>query len=566
MREYITGNFYEFVVNYFYTTYDDEGRKKCWLSLSDGESDVKYNVPAYLYQENMDLEGSKIRCRVASIQPNGYPFLFQDKAAILRECYNDGEVYYFSALEKCVDPKSNGTYYRVLDRINGIEHRFYCDADTDIDGLNAFTVKVDGSVLRMKPATKDEAESAVLPVFPDNQFGHEDSTHEWKSSLIYPVGEDCQENPDGDKQVKVIMKSIAGLQNTDGGLLYIGVCDDGSLRGIEQDCAHLVTEDDVFKGYRQGADSFAQKINNSVSRFLGKESLENIDVKFYKQKSTGKVFCIVEAQPVQNPVFVNGNELFRRFGNGYRQLKNSEIVSFILRRSSEGVARQVFTRPMPKDCIELSPNTTTELSAPGFVVPITKAAMAKRFNTYHMAFFDDNTFLYSTQSHRNDEGCIAEVVFNNIDGNLEWSRDLLVKASKDGHVKFIQAFDMCKIGPEDTRLACKTDDILSVRVAHKYDFIKLSFNDGVDNREKYMRVVNLFEKNTEKELSTNTDGRGARHIFELKGKQAIPTSCTLTGMTVVHETLPDEILFVSPKEGSLGRGCVVGAIPDSRIY
>ena len=105
MRTYTQGTQYEFIVNYFYTTADDEGRERCWLSLSDGEGARKYNVPAYPYQKT-GFDGKTILCKVTKVLDNGYPYLLQNKADVLKECYNAGETYWFSVLEKKVDPYS----------------------------------------------------------------------------------------------------------------------------------------------------------------------------------------------------------------------------------------------------------------------------------------------------------------------------------------------------------------------------------------------------------------------------------------------------------------------------
>ncbi|MBR5056510.1 MAG: hypothetical protein IKX03_04880, partial [Bacteroidales bacterium] len=97
------------------------------------------------------------------------------------------------------------------------------------------------------------------------------------------------------------------------------------------------------------------------------------------------------------------------------------------------------------------------------------------------------------------------------------------------------------------------------KVVHKYDFLKVLFTDGTDNRQKYIRVQSLFGKNTETKLKANSEPQAIKNDFKAKGNALIPKSCSLLAVDVVHETLPDEILFVSAQNGSSGYGSIVGS-------
>lgn len=565
MRTYTLGTQYEFIVNYFYTTIDNDGRTRMWLSLSDGESARKFNVPAYPYQKT-GFEGKTILCKVSKVLENGYPFLLQDKAEIIRNCYKDGETYWFSVGEKVIDPNSNRPYYRLTDRINNIDwHRYYCSDQTELDGLVGFTVSIKGDYLDLTITTDTEAKEQTetspetTGIF-HNPFGHEDNYHEWKSSLVFPSDSTDQVDLDVDKQVKVILRSIAGFQNAEGGLLYIGVTNSGEVRGIEPDYPYLDRGNDP-NTYQKDPDGFENKIRNAVNLFLGKTSLDNIDFKFYLQKSSKKVFCIIEVSKTNKPIYRDGKEVFKRYGNGYRQLRGDEITDLALEKANDKTAQIEFTRPMPDDCAEYNPNNNvipTTNANPAPVVKL-KKNLLKRMDYYYMAFFTDNTFMYSKNSHQSDANLLCEVRFNKIDGNMEYSRDLLAKCSKDGCVQFLQAYDVCKLGDADKRISLKTDDVFTIIVVHKYDFLKVLFNDGKNDRQKYIRVTSLFGKDTEAKLKANTEPKDIKYEFKLKGNAVIPTKCTLLSVDVVHETLPDEIQFVSAKSGASGYGSIVGS-------
>ena len=177
---------------------------------------------------------------------------------------------------------------------------------------------------------------------------------------------------------------------------------------------------------------------------------------------------------------------------------------------------------------------------------------------YYMTFFSTGEFMYSKESHASEADVIEEVRFNRFNGNMEYSRDLLVKCTSDGHAQFLPAFEMCKLGDPDTRIKVGKCDFTAMRVAHKYDFLKVIFTDseGIEY-EKYIRVQNVFGDDTEKNLKSNS--YDPKYEFKLKGNSTIPSGMTLKDVKVIHETLPDEIQFVSARTGSMGRGSVVGS-------
>ena len=574
MREYILGTQYEFIVNYFFTNKDEYGRDRLWLSLSDGETARKYNVPAYPYQRT-GYEGKTIMCKVTKILDNGFPYLLQDKAEVLQNCYETGETYWFSVLDKCTDSYSGRPYYNLIDRVNNIAHRYYCSEADELSGVVPFVVKeIKDAHLELKVQTSQSSEETISRETKDlddlhNPFGHEDSYHEWKTSLVYPSDASDQDNPDVEKQIKNIMRSIAGFQNADGGLLYIGVTNDGEVRGIEPDFIHLEEGDDDNK-YPRNADGFENKVRTAVNHYLGKMSLENIKFKFYLQDSTKRIFCVITVNKTPRPVYREGRDVFKRFGNGFRALKGEEITDLAYDKLNDTDEQMEFSLTMPTDCIELNPNVNVEaLKKEAESTTVVKIAndFLKKMDFYYMTFYTNDTFQYSKLSHADDPDVLTEVRFNKIDGNLEYSRDILLKCLKNGHVQLLQAYDVCKLGEPDTLISLPTKDILTMKVAHKYDFIKVSFTDGKDDREKYMRLTSLFGKDTEADLKSNKSEREIRYEFKLMGNKMIPGTCTLKDVSIIHESLPDEIQFVSARSGSVGLGSIVGSqIIDTASY
>lgn len=555
MREYKIGTEYEFIVNYYYTTNDDQGQDK-WLSLCDGESEIKYNVPAYPCQKS-GYEGKTVICKVTKILPNGYLYLSQKRSDVLTMLYVKGETYWFSVTGKQEDSYTQRPYYLLLDRINNIQHRFYCSETDELSGLMPFKVQdIKGRYLELAISdTKDEKRKELY--LNNNPFGHEDQYHEWKASLVFPANSSDPENPEVEKQIKNIMRSIAGFQNAEGGLLYIGVTDDGHVCGIESDFA-FIDEGDVNMTYKQNTDGFESKIRNAVNHYLGKESLENIRFKFYRQQSTRLTFCIITISKTKRPIYVEGRDVIKRFGNGFRNLKGEEITNFVCDKLNDKSEDIDFSVVIPNDCIEVNPNDNVEVNQTDNVVGLDKNIRQKQ-DYYYMTFYTNNKFMYSKNSHTSDSNVITEISFNKIDGNLEYSKDILIKCSKDGHATCVSAFDLCKLGTPDTFIELNTENVLTVKVARKYDFLKIKFKDTeMNEREKYMRLTSIFGTNTENNLTANARANTFKKWFEGNGIMIIPNTYTLNDVEVIHETLPDQILFVSTLKGSIGMGCIVG--------
>ncbi|GJM64846.1 RNA-binding domain-containing protein [Persicobacter diffluens] len=123
-------------------------------------------------------------------------------------------------------------------------------------------------------------------------------------------------------------KNLCAFANTDGGMLLIGVNDDKTIRGIEED----------FNGIKSGKknlDGYGINFDNLIKKFFGEAfgSLLSYDhIRFQDNKT---VFCI-EVKPSSHEVFLlvdeNGNnaeEVFIRHCSSARQLVGKELVSFI---------------------------------------------------------------------------------------------------------------------------------------------------------------------------------------------------------------------------------------------
>ena len=109
--------------------------------------------------------------------------------------------------------------------------------------------------------------------------------------------------------------------NTSGGHLFIGIDDDGQLRGLQEDYATLK---------KPGRDGFEQYIMELISNKLGTNLCTLVAVCFYKIEAYD--FCHLAIKRAGSPVYLHDNDrshFFVRTGNGTRELDIPEALDYI---------------------------------------------------------------------------------------------------------------------------------------------------------------------------------------------------------------------------------------------
>ena len=148
-----------------------------------------------------------------------------------------------------------------------------------------------------KPQTLDEmlqaGESAVL---------------EFKSTLRWDINKQ-QANTE---LQKVIAKTVAGLMNAEGGTLVIGIADDGTVLGLENDFKSLKRPD---------KDGFEQVLRQVLIDFLGAEFSQYVHVSFPEHE--GRSVCVIKIDRTPRPVYLTdkgSTDFYIRAGNTTRPL------------------------------------------------------------------------------------------------------------------------------------------------------------------------------------------------------------------------------------------------------
>jgi hypothetical protein len=153
--------------------------------------------------------------------------------------------------------------------------------------------------------SSNDFESAATEVRQQIAAG-ESASVEFKSSLRH----DYRTNAVNRDLTKVVVKTLAGFLNADGGTLLIGVNDEGSVVGIESDMTSLS---------KKNVDGFEMALRNAMALYLGVEISPLLGVQFIDLE--GRTIARVACPPHHEPVFLRDaerQEFYVRDGNQTR--------------------------------------------------------------------------------------------------------------------------------------------------------------------------------------------------------------------------------------------------------
>ena len=189
---------------------------------------------------------------------------------------------------------------------------------------------------------------------------------EFKTSAFYAPTE---HNP-GFTQMRTIAETVSSFMNKEGGTLLIGIRDDGTVVGIENDLdvlgfrpssveLRLPRMNDSTFTYGASYDKYQLKLRNIFKAFLGPNHMKYLgEIKFGKVPTfpskalSSKVCCLIEVKKCDENDFVycsekysaNGpviDEIFVRSGNQTRKLQGAERDVFVRDRVMAGFDAQM---------------------------------------------------------------------------------------------------------------------------------------------------------------------------------------------------------------------------------
>ena len=148
----------------------------------------------------------------------------------------------------------------------------------------------------------------------------ESATLEFKSTFRW----DMREGRVNRSLETVIMKTLAGYMNAHGGMLLIGVADDGTIVGLEHDYSALKKRD---------RDGFEQMLMSSVATRLGADACQCVQAVFHSVD--GHDVCRTIISEAHRPVYLRDGEipkLYVRTGVSTRELNVQEAIDYTATR------------------------------------------------------------------------------------------------------------------------------------------------------------------------------------------------------------------------------------------
>lgn len=148
---------------------------------------------------------------------------------------------------------------------------------------------------------------------------------EFKSSLRW----DYREGKVNPKLEIEILKSITAFSNADGGILLIGVTDDGEILGLDQD----------YNSLRGNKDQFELHLRNQINKTFGKVfATNNLNINFYPHNESD--LCEIEVKRSENPIFLEVTDkhglktkkFYVRSGNTSQEFQIDEASEHIKNR------------------------------------------------------------------------------------------------------------------------------------------------------------------------------------------------------------------------------------------
>lgn len=142
---------------------------------------------------------------------------------------------------------------------------------------------------------------------------------EFKATLFF----DIEKKQKNDNLKFSISKTIAAFLNTKGGILFIGINDNGEIEGLENDYQ-------IFNSGNK-KDSFHKSLDSTIKHFLGKNCYKYIDAKFHSFND--KDFMVITVKKSLYPVILrnkNEKEFYIKAGATVEKLDIEETIEWVL--------------------------------------------------------------------------------------------------------------------------------------------------------------------------------------------------------------------------------------------
>lgn len=163
----------------------------------------------------------------------------------------------------------------------------------------------------------------------------EDERNEFKTSLIYPA--DNNMHADEMKQGHEIMKVVCGMLNHNGGVIYLGVNNQGVPVGLDNDFRFLNNNSDKYD-LRDIEDKFSLHFHYYLRNQIGMTADGRTITDYVKltfEELAGKVTARVSIEPFPGMVRMRDGKVYQRQDSSSIALRPNEQAAFAARRAQE---------------------------------------------------------------------------------------------------------------------------------------------------------------------------------------------------------------------------------------
>lgn len=151
--------------------------------------------------------------------------------------------------------------------------------------------------------------------------GIESQTVEFKTSAVYPAGSVMR--ADIKRQMSELVQVICGFLNSTGGCLYIGVSDEGYVRGLANDLEHFGSLDKLML-----------ELHNSIQKQIGFIPNYASHISAKPETYGEKTIVTVTINPLPTPVTANGI-YYERQGSSTEYVPNNKVAEFLKRKRNK---------------------------------------------------------------------------------------------------------------------------------------------------------------------------------------------------------------------------------------
>lgn len=155
---------------------------------------------------------------------------------------------------------------------------------------------------------------------------------EYVASLVRPDGAN---EADVDKQLgEVVMRLLASLMNDVGGTICIGVKDDGTVCGIEDEGKDLMHDSEDAESYPPTSEGMKAKISNTIERKLCAPAADLVEIGFKRETNTQHLVCVLAVRPslMDVPIYTKTGFLYTRGCGRVQKLQGEDAARFVVNR------------------------------------------------------------------------------------------------------------------------------------------------------------------------------------------------------------------------------------------